>query len=117
MIDYGVYYNDYLQGRQAKIDPKDWNFYAMMARQEISIYVTALPLDNERVQMCICEVAEIVAANDKVAVSDNVTAESVGDVSVTYADKTIAVQAYKAHIKAIVYKWLASTGLLYRGIR
>ena len=117
MIDYGVYFNDYLQGREAKIDPKEWGYYSMQAQQSIRLYVTALPLNDDNVKMCICEVAEIIAVQDKATVSDNVAAESVGDVHITYADKSVASTAYKAKIRSVVYRWLANTGLLYRGIR
>ena len=114
MIDYGVYINDYLHDVNAKIQPQEWEYYATQAQQEVSIYVNALPLDNDKVKMCICEVADCLFDNAKN--DNNISSESVGDVKITYTDRVVKMQIYKAKIKSVVYKWLADTGLIYRGI-
>lgn len=116
--DYDFYQREYLCGRTARIASEDYGYYAQRASGIITQYIA----DNigeeipDEVSMCCCELAERLFQYDA-ADRDGVTAEKVGDVSVSYENEESRGHALQENIRAIIRSWLAASGLLYRGGR
>lgn len=122
MISYTTieYYNEkYLQGRQAVIDAASFPLYALKATQRIKQYTgenidEALPIIDEA-QMCCCELAEYLYKQDNKDHDEDVQSEKKGEWSATYVSGKEADILKQEKIREIIYNWLSSTGLLYRG--
>lgn len=71
----------------------------------------------QTVKMCCCELAENLFSESKM-MSENsgIQSESVGGWSRNYISKSEILTSSKAEQKQIIFKWLANTGLLYRGV-
>ena len=71
----------------------------------------------QTVKMCCCERAENLFSESKM-MSENsgIQSESVGGWSRNYISKSEILTSSKAEQKQIIFKWLANTGLLYRGV-
>lgn len=120
MTDHSFYTEKYLQGRKAALDAASFPFWETKASQK----VRSLTFGNinesepipEAVQMCVCEVAELMYRHDKAEGNSGkaITSEKVGGHSVTYQLKTSAEK--HAEIQNVVYSWLADTGLMYAGV-
>lgn len=116
MVDYVFYTTEYLRGKESVIPEKEFAYYASNAERDIltATYGRAgFTTDEEK--MCVCELAEIeyVSDNEK---HKSVVSEKVGGYSVTYENsEQIISRAAQQQNKAIL-RWLANTGLLYRGI-
>lgn len=114
---YDFYTGDYLHGRNPLIQPEDFEFYAEKAGAVIRQYT----LDNigeeapDSVKRCCCELAEVLYTADHSRAAQGVTAEKVGDISLSYESAETLRRALPRRMKSIVYSWLADTGLLHRG--
>lgn len=114
------YYTDkYLMGRQAVIDTASFPSYALKATQRIKQY-TGTNIDEtvtftDEVQMCCCEIAEYIFKQDNTGRDPNIASERVGEYSLTFVSGKDAEDIKQSTIKGIIYNWLATTGLLYRG--
>ena len=71
----------------------------------------------ETVKMCCCELAENLFSESKM-MSENagIQSESVGGWSRSYTDKNQIRTFFRMEERRIIFKWLANTGLLYRGV-
>lgn len=114
------YINDYLNGRKPVIT-SGFLFYAQSASQVIDRY-TFSRLKNaaeipEAVQMCCCELAEAEYRREKRQKdSGGKTSEKVGTYSVSFESAQESSQSAAKEQRDIVMKWLADTGLCYRGV-
>ncbi len=114
------YYTDkYLQGRTAVIDTAVFPFYAQKATQIIKQYTfdnigETEPFKDE-IQMCCCELAEYLYKQDNKDHDEDVQSEKKGEWSATYVSGKEADSSRREKIREIIYNWLSSTGLLYRG--
>ena len=116
--DYDFYRTEYLMSRTARIPSEDFDYYAQKASGIIRQY-TADNIGSEipgEVGMCCCELAERLFQHDS-ADKNGVTAEKVGDVSVSYETAESCRRAFQESVRGIVRSWLAASGLLYRGGR
>lgn len=69
-------------------------------------------------KMCICDVAELLFSAEQLSQSGVVSSESVGAYKLSY-DKSAEVELVKEpekRAKAIVERYFAHTGLMYRGV-
>lgn len=122
MVSYTTveYYTDkYLMGRQAVIDTAVFPFYAQKATQVIKQYTfdnvdETKPFKDE-IQMCCCELAEYLYKQDNKDHDEDVQSEKKGEWSATYVYGKEADSLKQGKIREIIYNWLSSTGLLYRG--
>ena len=116
--DYDFYKTEYLMGRAVQIPPEDFGCYAQKASGMIRQYTASNSgeeIPNE-VGMCCCELAERLFQRDA-ADKNGITAEKVGDVSVSYETAENSRRAFQESVRGIVRSWLAASGLLYRGGR
>lgn len=111
-------YQTYLNGKKAVITTA-FDYYAAKATQVIKRY-TLNNIDESNIPLivksCCCEVAEVLYKAD---LNDNSgkTAETVGELSVSYESSETSTVKVKSQIKDVVYSWLSGSGLLYRGLR
>lgn len=118
-IDCDYYKNNYLCGKKAVIDTA-FDFYSRESSAVLSKYINGEIGDNiDEVKLCCCEIAELLykASNSHNSQSIGLKSEKVGDYSVEYEDESNKQDAVNREIRSIIYKWLAKTGLLYRGVR
>lgn len=122
VTDETFYKDKYLLKREAVIDTASFPFWEREASQEVRKYT----LDNidesepipEVVQLCICAVAEHLYKCDKQeSETGSVISEKDGSWSATYETAKQSEDNKQAKIAKIIFKWLGSTGLLYRGMR
>lgn len=114
---YEYYIKEYLQDRQAVIDAASYPFYAQKATQLIKLHTfNRIKEDNipDEAKMCCCELAEEMYKHEKEN-AGNIVSEKVGEYSVSYVDKEKAESVSRGKYVSIIYNWLATTGLLYRG--
>lgn len=117
--DNAFYTDTYLAGKEAVIDAASFNFYARQATQSIKLQTFyRIPDSNipEEVKMCCCEVAELAYIRDKSKNNKNVASEKVGSYSTEYKTSEQAEKEYADAAGNAISKWLAMTGLLYRGV-
>lgn len=117
--DENYYRNEYLCGRKAVISSA-FAYYAREATLIINAY-TGSNIDDtkeiaEPVKLCCCEVADLLFKADSQSENGGITSESVGDVSRSYESTEVRKRVLTRSIKAVVYKYLADTDLLYRGV-
>ena len=117
MTNYSFYNDKYLSGKEAVIDAASFPYWERKA-SNIVRNMTFGNIDEagavpEVVQMCVCEVAELLAKQEKSA-ARGVTSEKVGDYSVSYAMQTKAEQVQE--VVSVVRNWLLDTGLMYCGV-
>ena len=126
LVDYD-YYTDTYEG--SSIPESSFNNLAIKA----SVYVNKntfnrITKDNvdEIIKNCTCEVAELLYSQDKKkqTLTDNkiVASETVGSHSKTYVnnlsyvDKDVLTESeLETNIYRLCYRYLAATGLMYRG--
>jgi hypothetical protein len=112
--DYAYYTGTY---KGAVIDTASFDTYARKATQLIKLHTfNRIKDDNipNEAKMCCCELAEEMYKHEKEDVG-NITSEKVGEYSVSYMDKEKAESVFRGKYASIIYNWLATTGLLYRG--
>ena len=110
-----AYYTDTYKG--AVLDAASFPLYAQKATQNIILHTFGrIPENNvpEAAKMCCCELAEEMYKHDKGDVG-NIASEKVGERSVSFVDKEKAEAIFRGKCTSIIYNWLATTGLLYRG--
>lgn len=113
-VDY-AYYSDTYKG--AVIDAASFDLYARKATQEIKKYtLNRVQKDSipDEVKMCCCELVKLLYKSDQED-AKGIASEKVGEYSVTYTSPEAREKQLAASTTNIIYKWLAMTGLLYRG--
>lgn len=118
MTDYTFYKDKYLSGKEAVLDAASFEFWKRKACNVVRT-LTFGNIDEkkeiqEEVQMCVCEVAELLHAQEQRAKTAGVSSEKVGDYSVSYREQTDKEK--KTEVANVVSEWLSSTGLLYCGV-
>lgn len=119
--DEAFYLNDYLLGRKPAIST-GFPFYARQASQVIDVYtfgrLKGMEAVPEAVKMCCCELAEAEYRQEKQRRdSGGKTSEKIGTYSVSFGSAQEIASAVSQELRSIVMKWLANTGLCYRGVR
>ncbi len=117
--DKNFYMEEYLSGKDAVISANYRYFF-----REASLMINQYTFGNidpenipQAVKMCCCELAESIFSRDMVLSKNNgISSESVGGWSVNYASPSDVNSEFKKTVKNIIFKWLADTGLLYRGV-
>ncbi len=112
--DFEYYTNTY---KGAVLDTASFDTYARKATQMIKLHTfNRIKEDNipDEAKMCCCELAETIYKHEKEN-AGNITSEKVGEYSVSYVDKEKAEAIFQGKCTSIIYNWLATTGLLYRG--
>ncbi len=118
--DEAFYTGTYLSGREAVITTA-FPYYAMQATAEIKRYINANLTDDEdipeSVKYCCCELAELLykdaQAEQKIG---GAVSESVQGWSKSYESADTRKNTLMQAKKACIYKWMADTGLMYRGM-
>ena len=118
--DEAFYQNEYLLGRKPVISA-GFPYYARQASQVIDQYTFGRLVEQlavpEVVQMCCCELAEAEYRREKRQKdSGGKTSEKVGTYSVSFESAQESFQSAAKEQRDIVMKWLADTGLCYRGV-
>lgn len=72
---------------------------------------------SEEIQNCCCELVEIISDYQKRKNENptNVSSEKIKNYSVTYESSENINRTYESDKRKVIYKWLAGSGLLYRG--
>ena len=98
-------------------------FYARQASQTIDQYTFGRLKDAteadipEAVRMCCCELAEAEFQREKQKnASGGKTSEKIGTYSVSFGSAAELANAAIRERREVVMKWLANTGLCYRGV-
>ena len=120
--DEDFYFNEYLLEKKPVIS-SGFRFYARQASQVIDRYtfsrlknVAAVDIPEE-VKMCCCELAETEFRNEKKLKETNgKTSEKIGTYSVNFQSTSELEEIFSREQWRIVMKWLANTGLCYRGV-
>lgn len=117
--DERFYHDAYLCGKNAVIT-SDYGYFFREASLIIDRYTFGnINSENipQAVKMCCCELAEnLFSENKSLTENAGIQSESVGGWSRNYTSKSEILTNSKAEQKRIIYKWLADTGLLYRGV-
>lgn len=118
--DESFYQNEYLLGRKPVISA-GFSFYFRQASQLIDQYtfgrLKGLGKIPEVVQMCCCELAEAEYRREKQQKdSGGKISEKNGTYSVSFGSTQELAAAAGKEQYYIIMKWLAETGLCYRGI-
>lgn len=118
MTNYTFYTDKYLSGREAVLSAASFAFWERKACNIVR-NLTFGNIDEtaeipEAVQMCVCEVAELLQKQEQQAKTADVASEKVGDYSVSYRAQTDKEK--KNEIYNVVSEWLENTGLLYCGV-
>lgn len=118
-VDEKFYNEAYLCGKNAVVT-SDYEYFF----REASLIIDRCTFGNidpqnvlQAVKMCCCELAEnLFSENKSLTENSGIQSESVGGWSKTYTSKSEIRTNSIAEQKRIIYKWLADTGLLYRGV-
>ncbi len=117
--DEKFYSEDYLCGKNAVIT-SDYVYFFREASLMINQYTSGnIGSENipQAVKMCCCELAESIFSRDRILSENNgISSESVGGWSVNYTSQSDVNSDFKKTAKNIIFRWLADTGLLYRGV-
>ena len=119
--DFDYYKDAYLGGLIS--NESEYERLATRAATEIDYYTLGRAYnqaDTDAVKMCACAVAEqflTIAAAQATSTSDaELQSESVGSYSRTYRASADRTATARAEIRNIINRYLATTGLLYRGV-
>ena len=120
--DEEFYTKKYLCGRSAVLDAADFLFYARQASMKIKQATFGNIDENkvipEEVQMCCCEVAELLCKTDQRNNDhEGKVSEKTGDYSVSFVDAEKEKSMLNRSVCAAIERNLCSTGLLFSGIR
>ena len=118
MTEYTFYKDKYLSGKEAVLDAASFTFLERKACNVVR-NLTFGNIDEtaeipENVQMCVCEVTELLFKQEQNSHTAKIASEKVGDYSITYRAQTNSEKKQEAG--DIVKQWLSSTGLLYCGV-
>jgi len=111
-VDFDYYSNTY----KGKV--KEENFTALENKASGLVnYYTFNRIEevDEQVKLTVCELIDNINEMNQLK-GDNVTQEKVGSYSVSYANSSTRKSELKEEQKNIIFKHLAHTGLLYRGV-
>ena len=119
MTTYEFYTGSYLSGKEAVLDAVSFPFWERKASNEVRMRTFGNVNENEpipeAVQMCVCEVAELLCEQDAQKHSNvGIASEKVGEYSVSYRAEKSAVELSQ-EISNVVREWLENTGLMYCG--
>lgn len=115
------YYCSTYYGKQIQ-DPEEYEKFATQAAFELDYFTlgkASKNADMEAVKMASCAVAEqfkILDTAELNAASGEIASESVGSHSRTYRSAAEISASVRGQIKAVIERYLATTGLLYRGV-
>ena len=109
--DQTFYLEQYLQGRPAKISAADFPYFAMQASAQINRFLGCTVPDDalpEEVQLCCCEVAELLYTGETSEASRKagIASESVQGWSQSYESSESRSHAQSNAIDAALHKWL-----------
>ena len=122
-VDEGFYIDEYLLGRERKIQSDDFKYWAMIATGEIKKLtfgrVDEMEEIPEEVMMCCCEIAERMHEVESAKEDNGMILQSYGNDGETGTYKTddMSESELRKSIVRIARKWLSCTGLLYCGVR
>ena len=106
------YFENFCEAGIAKIPAEQFVIWGNRALAELNTRTLSRVMqeneDNIAIQQCICEIAEALYVEETVG---NIKSENNDGYSVTYVDD----ETTKDKIKRICERYLANTGLLYRG--
>lgn len=114
--DYAYYTDTY---RGTVLDAASFDAYTNKATQVIKLHTFNRIQDSnipDEARMCCCELAELIYNHENMKTGSGVTSEKVGNYSVTYASQKELEETYNHFLNSVINKWLALTGLLYRGV-
>lgn len=118
--DYQFYRNQYSMAESPIFKSEnDFLPFSRKATQYIKLHTFDNVPDEvpEVVKMCCCELAEFLFSADNSSKMFGIKSEKVGDYSVEYENISDKEKVINSQVKSIIYKWLATTGLLYCGVR
>ena len=110
-----AYYTDTYGG--AVIDAASFDLYAGIATHTIKLHTFNRILDDnipDEVKKCCCELSELYYKSSQED-TKGVASEKVGEYSISYVNPETREKIINASTISIIYRWLAMTGLLYRG--
>lgn len=119
--DSEFYFGEYLMDRAAVLPQQGASFWLRRAQRTLKTFTfdnidESSPIPYE-VKMCICEIAELLCADDKRAtLQGGIASESVEGWSKHYESSQQTEAHLQSKIKSCVTTWLADTGLLYCGV-
>lgn len=123
LVEYGFYAEKYGGNMIPELDLKKM---IMKANTYLSNMMHQSPKekDLELVQFCLCEIAEMIYQDEQNRAKHGgreIQSENTDGYSITYATEAeagkIAVNSLQTKIYAVIRRYLASTGLLYAGVR
>ncbi len=118
MTNYTFYTEKYLSGREAVLSAASFSFWERKACNIVRNLTCGNIDENQEipevVQMCVCEVAELLQTQEQQVKTAAVASEKVGDYSVSYRAKTDKEK--KTEVYNVVSEWLEDTGLMYCGV-
>jgi len=94
-----------------------YNNQALEAVRQDQAYHISDPEAITALKNAICAVAEEYQRLDRVSGNQEIASERVGNNSVTYVSNTTASLSDDAKLKRVARQYLASTGLMYSGVR
>lgn len=116
MTNHTFYTDKYLSGKEAALDAASFPYWERKASGVVRKYTFGNINENmdipEAVQMCVCEVAELLYKQENTG--RGLTSERVGEYSVTYKAQTAPEREVEQYLT--VNNWLANTGLMYCGV-
>lgn len=115
-VDYDYYSNNY----KGKVKEEEFTTLEIKASGILNYYTFNRIEDiTDNIKLTICELIDYIAEEERVRTEKEIQSESVGTRSVTYAiakNRNKNSSVVKKEQKDIIYKYLAHTGLLYRGL-
>lgn len=117
---YDYYANTYCGGKPVVI-AADFPKLLIKAQSIIDLYtfnrIRALNTFSEEIQNCCCELVETIYAYNKKQEGNlnGISSEKNKNYSVTYESSASIKQKFEFETNEIVFRWLESTGFLYRG--
>lgn len=118
LVDYSFYVGQYFGNIIAE---SDFNGYSRLAETYVNQYTFSrihgvlTDEDKQNVYFCICEIADRLYDNDHLPSAKGITSENVDGHSVSFERRKTTSQL-KPLIQEIVYRYLGTSNLLYRGI-
>lgn len=110
-----TYYTETYKG--AVLDAASFDLYAGIATHTIKLYTFNRVDENnipDEVKKCCCELSELYYKSGQED-TKGVASEKVGEYSISYVNPETREKLLNASTVSIIYRWLALTGLLYRG--
>lgn len=117
---YDYYANEYCGGAPV-VDSTGFRKLLLEAQSLIDMYtfnrLKKMTEYGEEIQNCCCELVEIISdyQGRKNENPSNISSEKIKNYSVTYESSENISQRYESSKKKVIFKWLANSGLLYRG--